>query len=179
MELDKRIIEDKRPLTCLDVEQAREFVGKECIFSDIYANFKDINQYLFVDSDYAAILSIDERASCGDYVFKNSKNNLRYSLILPWEWVEQPITPEPEYKPYTLKEFLEAMESGLFESWIKMRHTKSKKECEFLYTGYQRTEVNDYICLGCNLYDFKTLLRDYEIPDLNGKWHPFGVLDEG
>lgn len=179
MELDKRIIEDKRPLTCLDVEQAREFVGKECIFSDIYANFKDINQYLFVDSDYAAILSIDERASCGDYIFRNSKNNLRYSLILPWEWVEQPITPEPEYKPYTLKEFLEAMESGLFESWIKMRPVGSKKECEFLYTGYQETEACEYICLGCFQFDFISLFKNYEIPDLNGKWHPFGVLDEG
>jgi len=179
MKLDKKILPGRKPLTCLDVEQAREFVGKECIFSDIYANFKDINQYLFVDSDYAAILSIDERASCGDYVFKNSKNNLRYSLILPWEWVEQPITPEPEYKPYTLKEFLEAMESGLFESWIKMRHGRSKRECEFLYTGYLRTIDNDYICLGCHSFDFETLLNDYEIPDLNGKWHPFGVLDEG
>lgn len=179
MKLDKKILPGRKPLTCLDVEQAREFVGKECIFSDIYANFKDINQYLFVDSDYAAILSIDERASCGDCVFKNSKNNLRYSLILPSEWVEQPITPEPEYKPYTLKEFLEAMESGLFESWIKMRPVGSKKECEFLYTGYQETEAGEYICLGCFQFDFISLFRNYEIPDLNGKWHPFGVLDEG
>ena len=180
MKLDKKIIEGKRPLTCLDVEQAREFVGKECIFSDSYENFKDLNQYLFVDSDYAAILSIDERASCGDYVFKNSKNNLRYSLILPLEWVKE---PEKKWRPYTLAEWVDQHEIG---EVIHYRDKDYKQQFRVMYSGYiidDGEDIQDVRTIGRIVFMFtayflEELFKDYEIC-INGEWHPFGVLDEG
>ena len=45
MILDKRILPNKRPLTCLDIDKAREFEGKTCIFADSYADYKDIEEY--------------------------------------------------------------------------------------------------------------------------------------
>ena len=89
MELDKRIKDGKKPLTCLDVEQAREFVGIECIFSDNYENFKNIDKYTSFNSYYTAILALEDKAHNGDYVFKNTKNAMRYRLILPCEWVRK------------------------------------------------------------------------------------------
>ena len=45
MILDKRMLPNKRPLTCLDIDKAREFEGKTCIFADSYADYKDIEEY--------------------------------------------------------------------------------------------------------------------------------------
>lgn len=177
MKLDKRIKEGKRPLTCLDVEQAREFVGKECIFSDIYANFKDINQYLFVDSDYAAILSIDERASCGDYVFKNSKNNLRYSLILPLEWIEQQKS-KINFEAYNLVTFENEFNIGdvvTFRGKTNTDRVGSYYKC--VYSGYrfiaEKGSTNTIAILGLWGFSFSELFDLYEIYR-NGNWEPFG-----
>ena len=43
MELDKRIKEGKRPLTCFDTEQAKRFIGKECYFTNAYCTFEELN----------------------------------------------------------------------------------------------------------------------------------------
>lgn len=45
MILDKRISPNKRPLTCLDIDKAREFEDKACIFADSYADYKHIEEY--------------------------------------------------------------------------------------------------------------------------------------
>lgn len=175
MELDKRIIRGKRPLTCLDIEQAREFVGKECIFSDIFANFKDINQYLFVDSDYTAILSIDERASCGDYVFRNAKNNLRYSLILPLEWVKEPEKePEKKYRAFTLAEWVDQHEIG---DVIHYRSKSEGIEAHIMYMGTYHHKNRGTIVLGVASYTLDCLFEEFEI-EINGEWQPFGVIED-
>lgn len=173
MILDSRIKEGKRPLTCLDVEQAREFVGKECIFSDKYENFKDLNKYLFVDSDHTGILSIDERASCGDYVFRNAKNDVRYGLILPWEWVEQPITPE--YVPYTLDTWGQDFKPGDVVFFRGKQDTpKENNYYKCMYLGYLENENNRIlVILGPWLFTFFELFELYEIYR-NGNWEPFG-----
>ena len=44
MELDKRIIKGKRPLTCFDTEQAMQFIGKQCYFSDDATDFMDLDK---------------------------------------------------------------------------------------------------------------------------------------
>ena len=41
MELDKRIKEGKRPLTCFDLKEAEKFEGKEGYFSDYPRAFAD------------------------------------------------------------------------------------------------------------------------------------------
>ena len=179
MELDKRIKEGKRPLTCLDIEQAREFVGKECIFSDKYENFKNLDKYLFVyNSDYSAILSIDDYTRNGDYVFRNAKNGAHYGLILPLEWVKE---PEKKYRPYTLAEWIDQHEIG------EVIHCRNEHKQEFhvMYTGYvidngediQDTRTTGRIMLINIGYFVENLFKDYEIC-INGEWQPFGVIED-
>ena len=44
MELDKRIKEGKRPLNCFDTEQAKQFIGKKCYFSDDARDFMNLDK---------------------------------------------------------------------------------------------------------------------------------------
>lgn len=175
MKLDKRILEGKRPLTCIDVEQAREFVGKECIFSDKYENFKNLDKYLFVNSDHSAILSIDDVAKCGDYVFRNAKNAAHYGLILPLEWIKK---PEKKYRLFSLAEWIEQHEIG------EIIHYRSKSKgivLHHMYVGYAHGIDKDIqkigvgtLTLGVASYSLVYLFEDYEI-EVNGEWKPFGV----
>lgn len=111
MELDKRIKEGKRPLTCIDVKQAREFVGKECIFSDFFINYLDIEKFnIDNDNEHTGILSIDDNSS--DYIFINDRNKSRYRFILPLEWVKLE-EPKKKYRPFSLEEFLAIFSMGI------------------------------------------------------------------
>lgn len=172
MELDSRIKEGKRPLTCIDIEQAREFVGKECIFSDRYEKFKDLNKYLFPGSDHTGILSLDERASCGDYVFRNAKNDVRYDLILPCEWVEQ---STPEFVPYTLDSWQHEFNPGdviTFRGKLGTDRAGTVYEC--IYAGWRQDFTEDVIIIfGLWGFKFKELFELYEIHRGN-TWEPFG-----
>lgn len=178
MKLDSRILEGKRPLTCIDVEQAREFVGKECIFSDKYENFNNLDKYLFVNSDYSAILSIDDNPNCGDYVFRNAKNAAHYGLILPLEWIRK---PEKKYRLFSLAEWIEQHEIG------EIIHYRSKSEeivFHHMYVGYAHGIDKDIqeigvgtLTLGVASYSLDYLFDDYEI-EVNGEWKPFGIETE-
>ena len=166
MDLDKRIKNNHRPLCVIDIKWAMGFIGKNGFFDDA------INHFEHLSSCPSGKLSNVEDKKIFPFECDDKR---KYSFFIPEEWVEP---KEEKYRAYTLEEFLEAMESGLFESWITMRPVGSKKECQFLYTGYQETEAGEYICLGCFQFDFISLFKNYEIQDLDGKWHPFGVLDE-
>lgn len=84
MILDSRIKDGKRPLTCIDIEQARAFVGKKCLFSDSYNNFVDIEKYS-KNKQYIATLSIEENPTNEEFVFINNRDGYRYRLALPLE----------------------------------------------------------------------------------------------
>ena len=163
MDLDKRIKNNHRPLCVIDIKWAMGFIGKNGFFADAINCFENLSE-----CESGKLVDVKDKKI---YPFE-CDNKQKYTFFIPEEWVES----KEKYRAYTLEEFIEAMESGLFESWIKMRPVGSKKECEFLYTGYQETEAGEYICLGCFQFDFISLFKNYEIQDLDGKWHPFGVL---
>ena len=101
MILDSRIKEGKRPLTCLDVEQAREFVGKKCLFSNSYVNYKNIKEYEKFPQ-YTGILGIKDKFKYNckeESPFKNGTDGYCYDLVLPLEWVK-PEEPEKKYREY-------------------------------------------------------------------------------
>lgn len=182
MELDKRIIEGKRPLTCLDIEQAREFVGKECIFSDSYDNYRDIEKYnIDNNNDYTAILSrIDDDTSNGDYVFNNPKIKARYRLILPLEWVKE---PEKKYRPFTDVEFIEKFEFKLGYV-IRLRVKDADSLCHTAYeyktvfTGYRQCSEGIEVFLNDKWYTMDTLFGSLEYME-DDEWKPFGVEVKG
>lgn len=172
MELDKRIKKGKRPLTCLDIEQAREFVGKECIFSDKYENFKNLDKYLFDNSDYSAILSIDDYTRNGDYVFRNAKNGVHYGLILPLEWAKE---PKKKWRAYTIAEFQETFTVGRAVRF--RRKDAPTKEHLLAFGGYYTLHDGRVsILFGIHLYTLEELFEQYEWQEFyTDEYRPFGV----
>ena len=96
MILDKRILKGKKPLTCLDAEEARGFKGKVCLFSDSYVNYKNIQEYM-ENPQYVGILELDNSEEVEDYIFRNGRDGYKYCLALPLEWVKE---SEKKYRPY-------------------------------------------------------------------------------
>ena len=169
MELDKRIeaLTDILSVTagCHDWE----LMTKKGYFANSIFDFKDLKR-LCAYGEYAGWR---EHNQC--FLCKQAGDETYYSYFLP-ESRLLPNEPEKKYRAYTLKEFIGDVNLGL-EPWITMRHVGTNKECKFLYTGYQETEVGEYICLGCYQFDFISLFKNYEIY-INGEWQPFGIIDE-
>lgn len=173
MILDSRIKEGKRPLTCIDIEQAREFVGKECIFSDFFINYLDIEKFnIDNDNEHTGILSIADDSSC-DYIFINARNKSRYRFILPCEWVKEEKTTK--FEPYTLDTWEQEFKTGDVVFFKGKEGTcKDGTLYKCLYLGYLETEDNRIlVILGPWLFGFSELLNLYEI-DRSGNWEPFG-----
>ena len=55
MELDKRIVPGKRPLSCFDTEQAWRFMGKQCYFSNDARDFMNLDKADGDSSFYIAV----------------------------------------------------------------------------------------------------------------------------
>lgn len=178
MELDKRIVEGKRPLTCFDTEQAKQFIGKKCYFSDEACDFMDLDK-AGSDTFYVAELqNIWTAEAVEDYCFADNSNDWRF--ILPLEWVKEEKTePEPKYRPYTIKDFEKAFLNGEFEDFIIFRDKHDHGNVYTMrYNGNYTRGKYEYICLGAKNYSFESLFENYEVADYDGDWQPFGVLVE-
>ena len=172
MDLDKRIKEGKRPLTCLDIEQAREFEGKQCLFSDSYVNYKNIREYAKYPQ-YTGILHIEEDTkrflTKEDYVFRNGTDGYCYSLVLPCEWVKE---PEKKYRPYTVMEFIKEYPLG---SHLHFRPKDKLIEMHRLIDGYNDCLNGAGTLFMCGaMYSMSKLYDNYDIFK-DGEWHKFGV----
>ena len=170
MELDKRIKEGKRPLTCFDVEEAKAFLGKECYFSNAYCTFEDLHripkselQYISNDKD----ASDPYKTACYFYPF-----------CLPCEWVKEE-KKEPKYRPYTIKDFEKAFLNDEFDDFIIFRDKHDHGNVYTMrYNGNYTRGKYEYICLGAKNYSFESLFENYEVANCDGDFVPFGVLEE-
>lgn len=176
MILDSRIKEGKRPLTCIDIEQAREFVGKECIFSDFFLNYVDIEKFnIDNDNEHTGILSIDDNSS--DYIFINDRNESRYRFILPCEWLPK----ATEFVPYTLDTWEHEFNPGDVITFRgKVGTERAGRQYKCIYAGWRRVINSDItqdatvtVDLGLWGFTFKELSELYEIYRDN-TWEPFG-----
>ena len=165
MELDKRIIEGKKPLFCLDTEEAKQFIGKEGYFTNhlgVFAHIRRIEKYM--------LTAIDEKAqSC----FKDV-DGVRWDWFLPTEWVK-PEEPEKKYRPYTVMEFIKEYPLG---SHLHFRPKNKLIEMHRLIDGYNDC-LNGagtlFMCGG--MYSMSELYNNYEIFK-DGEWQPFGVMED-
>ncbi len=178
MELDKRIKEGKRPLTCFDLKEAEKFEGKEGYFSDRPRDFAD-GEISIEQCATKGILELDERSDNDPYI--NKTTCLNYPYFLPAEWVK-PEEQKKQYRPYSLELWTRHYDIGEI---IHFRHKDSKVQHRMMLTGYTTEDGTDMttngmgtINLGGFLYSFQTLFESYEIM-IDDEWQPFGVLDNG
>ena len=169
MELDKRIKEGKRPLTCFDVEEAKAFLGKECYFSNTYCTFEDLNSIPKAILQYVS----DNKDASDPY----KTACYYYPFILPCEWVEE--KKEPKYRPYTIKDFEKAFLNDEFDDFIIFRDKNNPEDVYTMrYNGNFRKGEFEYICLGAKNFSFESLFENYEVANYDGDFVPFGVLEE-
>ena len=168
MELDKRIKEGKKPLTCFDIDEAEKYVGKKCYISNEYDFFRDL--------DFTQQKILNGVEDCEAPFHYDSDKQAEFCL--PCDWVKE---LEKKYRPYTLAEWVDQHEIG---EVIHFRN-EHKQEFHVMYTGYvidNGEDIQDIRTTGrimlINMgYLLQELFERYEIC-INGEWQPFGVLEE-
>ena len=169
MELDKRILPGKRPLSCLDIDEAKEFIGKEGYFTDCLAVFTNIRRY----EKKWMLKAIDEKAQ---RCFEDA-DGVCWDYFLPVEWVT-PEEPECKWRPFTLDEFTErfALEIGTRVFYVRSKNTPERKQ-RLLLTGLNKEKDPDLcgIGLGPYFFRFSELFYFYEVKIGEKDWQPFGV----
>lgn len=173
MKLDKRIKEGKKPLTCFDAEQARNFMGKKCYLTNDISIFSDLDRFKETEgcSDAPYVGVIDRLTNINkelSMVFDTTF--LRWKFCIPCEWVEEE-KKEPKYRPYTINEFLKRFKLG---DSIILRRKGSDTYEELLFTGYSGENVH----LGACVFGFNSLFNSYEFGIHYDEFVPFGVLEE-
>lgn len=164
MELDSRITEGKRPLTCFDTEEAKQFIGKKGYFAGELTQFCDLNE------TYETTLKDVYQNKTGCFVTSLT----RYKYFLPSEWVQN---DEPEWRPYLIDKWLQEHNFG---DMIEFRSKENQMEFTVMFTGYVReTDGTVRIILGDWAENFENLFEYYELlsKTSDGKFvcRPFGI----
>lgn len=131
MELDKRIKPNKMPLTCFDINKAKQFVGKNCYFSRLMSYFENLN-----NCTKAPLEHIDDNPT---------PFNHDYCFVLPCEWVEDPNDVESLKKTITeLRQKVAEQEKTIERlNGIEVRKENTKDDCDGK-KAYEK-EVDDFI----------------------------------
>lgn len=184
MELDKRIKEGKRPLTCFDVKEAEQFRGEDGYFAHEIEVFENLDCCYF-----SRLLGFDTCDKSIPFAVANASRD--YEFFIPCEWIK-PEESEKKYRVLTLNEFLERFKIG---EALYIRFKRDKAERVVVFTEYSipphKDEGNDtesvcltgiehhnsVVCLGMREYNLTTLFNCYEYFD-GKEWQPFGVVDE-
>lgn len=178
MKLDPRIIEGKKPLTCFDAEDAKQFIGKECYFCDCPLAFGDLDKFTTLVRNNLFRVQDTEKPFLTDTIA-----SFRYAYCLPCEWVKEE-KKEPQYRAFTFDEFLDKFQVGQV---IRYR-LKSQPHIDILETlsvlriNHPYMEVSVRLSVGN--YEPQGLFEEFEIfePEdpLNPTakdWKPFGTKD--
>lgn len=164
MELDKKILPGRKPLTCFDVEEARNFIDKIGYFSSVLSQYRDLEQCSY---GYLRVVNNDNRTP---FVISNS--NYRYEFFLPIEWVKE---PETKFVTYTLDTWEQDFKPGGMVFFRGKEDTlKANNYYNCMYLGHLENENNRILVIfGACLFTFSELFDLYEIYR-NGNWEPFG-----
>ena len=164
MELDKRIINGKRPLTCFDTEEAEKYIGKLCYMCDEYDQFYKLN--LIEPTILKGVEDCEIPFHYGrDY---------QAEFCLPCDWV----TKEKQYRPYTLMEFQSKFTIGLPIKFRKKGEVGN--EMYLILNGYVQKQLKDKtitcIYIGTYTNTLDELFNAYEWFDKDSNtWELFGV----
>lgn len=177
MEFDKRILAGKKPLTCLDAEQAKLFIGKECYFSDFaskYEKIEDIEKAIN-HVNYSKDVLTYVNAGGQECAFTDSKrNNFRYCL--PVEWTEEKQV-ELKWRAYTIAEFQDTFTIGRAVRF--RRKDEPNKEHLLAFNGYYTLHDGKVVVLlGIHFYTLEELFKQYEWQEFYTEdYRPFGIKE--
>lgn len=171
LELDSRIKAGKRPLNCFDTEQAMQFIGKQCYFSDDATDFMDLDK---ADGDSMFyIAELKNIWTAEEYCFADNSNDFRF--ILPLDFVKN--EPEEITRPFTLKEFLEKFK---IMYPIRMRSKINPNyESVGALVGWEENKKDrskDGVVIAGHYYCFNFLYLHMEYEE-NGQWYPFSIQE--
>ena len=181
MKLDPRIIENKKPLSCFDTEEAEKFIGKECYFCDCPLAFEDLDKFTTLVKSVLVRIQDTEKPFLTGAIACFS-----YAYCLPFEWVQEK-EPEPVWKPYDLDTLREDKISlGDVITFRRKTDDNSARIITAIYNG--RSENSDdlddsEILLGSEWFGFQRLFEDCEIFDNKYsddnlcRWRPFGYQE--
>lgn len=182
MSLDKRILSGKNPLTYFEGEQAHEFIGKECYFSDIACKYEDLDD-IENTKDYISYtkgtLSHVHTYRKDDRVFENVDTGVSYRYCLPCEWVKE---PEKKYRPFSIEDWkLKHSFGDTILYRYKGTYCGGHREVETMYLGYAKPidGITDEagkgeLILGDGCHGLQNLFDNYEMW-VDGGWQPFGI----
>ena len=174
MELDKRILPGKRPLTCFDTEEAKKFIGEKGYFCN------NLSRFCYLNSCTPAYLRniFVHNESC----FEASRidwPNTDYKYFLPAEWLK-PEKQENKWRPFTMDEFVKRfdLEVGTRVFLIRSK-TIPVNQRRLLLTGIIQDKDPDLCGIGLGPYFFKfsELFIFHEVKFGKNDWQPFGVED--
>ena len=172
MELDKRIKEGKRPLTCFDLKEAEQFIGKDGYFAHEMEAFENLDRCYF-----SRLLGFDTCNKSIPFAVANASRD--YEFFIPAEWVKE---SEKKFRAFTLAEWADKHEIGEI---IHFSYKDGRQEFNVMYTGYviehgediQDVRTIGRIMLMDTAYFLEDLFENYVIC-INGIWQPFGVIED-
>ena len=181
MKLDPRIIKGKKPLTCFDTEEAKQFIGKECYFCDCSLAFEDLDKFTTLVKGNLYRVQDTEKPFLIDMIACS-----RYAYCLPCEWVKKK-EQESVWKPYDLDTLRE--DKIFFGEAVTFRRKTDDNSARIVTAIYNgKSENSDdlddsEILLGGEWYGFQRLFDEYEMFDNKYsddnlcKWRPFGYQE--
>ena len=177
MKLDKRIKDRTGIQTCISFD--KKYIGKKGFFFDEFCQLIDLK----AKCCYGTLIDINETDVANDLCFKATSDKTGYNCFFRFFIPEDHLKPvEKKYRPYTLEEFSNIFKVG---DLVVFRYKDSDEVKCAMFTGYitdvdRIDDKNPGSCelmLGCFHYSLLSLFEECEL-FLNGKWLPFGVLDD-
>lgn len=170
MKLDRRIKDGRRPFGCFDTNEAKGFMYRVCYFAHDETDFEDIKRYTVK----GCLTKIEPNSDSHKFFWNGSEG---FEFCIPGEYV----SPEEEFRPYTLSEWRRNHALGTEVVFRKKRKTlelaeSTKPIMHRVFLGYDEGGDVDLemIHLGYSAFTLYTLFEKYEIYE-DGIWKPFGV----
>lgn len=167
MKLDARINKLSDILTCVNTEEAKQFIGQRGYFADNIALFDNLDERRYAILE--AIINSDN-----DLAFRG------YGGVSYWRY----FIPECRLKPKETKYIQFETTHDLAEAHLQLGYIINFVNTKFLdvvhraviseVTYDDNTKELIDITLGNTTYSFESLFNDYQFLDSNGKWIPFG-----
>ena len=154
MNLDSRIKSISDIFTCINMEEAKQFIGQRGYFADCMISFEDLSQRELYNLD---------RIDDDDVPFVSG--NIHWRYFLP---VDNLKPVEKKYRPYTMTDF------AISEFVVFREKSNPLAEYHVRYNGYKKYDSIYKVILGNISYTFDDLFEDFE-RFYNGRWYPFGV----